>query len=525
MLKKIAIIVFAVLSMNIEVGYGNDLQNAFGALTNSTNAGIYKDQVRGFATGGGYTVSFPQDRTNFINLTPPLINAGCGGIGIYFGGISYVSSAQFTALLKGIAADALGEALSIAIRTLCPVCATVLADLQKAAQLADQLALNQCGAAMALVDSAINSVPSMKKYIQGRASADGGDSGQSGGFLSKFSDYANDFSKAINDRIQDLQNITDPTQKKEEANKSPMGNSVWKYLAGMTDEQKFFIMSLVGTNVRTPWPDSKSASTVKQRPIAATMSPEDLASIFMFGGDATKNQNLQIMQCNDTSPVALWECIAPYPVVIKDSKWYQAQDFNAEGVSLTKYGFYGLSYSLMMQALNNVAANKPLGAGQKVTLPGNLYQQGTVLTTSFSQAQIEGFMSIAYVPLYRAINIAAFYPNVAKQLINNISEVVAAHYAIAYIKNYVLNLKKTGAIDSKNPGMQGLSGKPLEALQKSIGKMRDQLNSKLTLLLTNMQSEEAWVNQLNQVQSTIYQQIMRNGLDENEAFSLGVSGG
>ncbi len=507
--------------------FANDLEKAFNALTNYTSPGVYNSQVRGFMTGGSFTVNFPQDQVNFISITSPQVNAGCAGINVFFGGISYINGEEFVALLKGIAAGTLGESFAISVRTLCPVCATVLADLQKAAQAASELALNQCGAAMALLDAGINSVPGLQKYIRSRAAIDNGNDGQTGGFLKAFNEYTGDLTKAIDDHIKDLQAMTDPYQKQEELNKSPIGNSTWKYLSGMTKQQKIFIMSLLGTTVRTPI-QTGNQTDLKQIPIAPSMTTDDLSKLFMFGASSTINQNLTVLECEDKNPYALWQCLAPQTTPIKQSYWYKSESVNANGVSLTDYGFYGLSYGLMFQAIQNVSEKKALDTPQTVTLPTSLYGANVQVKTNFSLDEIKGFLTLAYLPLYRAINIATFYPDISKQLVSNISEVVSAHYATAYLEDYILNLKKTdGQIkgDAESAvGNQGLSEKDLKTLQESIKQMRINLDSKLTLLLQNLQTQEVWINQVNQVESTIYQQILRNGLSENYAYSLGLSG-
>ena len=521
-LKKYAIFIIAIFLLFISRVYANDLQNAFEALTNSTSPGIYNTQVRGFMTGGGYTVSFPQHQVNFISITPPQISAGCGGISIYWGGISYISGAQFTALLKGIAADSLGEAFSIAIRTLCPVCATVLSDLQKAAQAASQLAMNQCSAAMALLDAGIDSVPALRKYIKSRSSLDQQGNGESGSYLQAFSNFTNNLADSIQKRAQDLESITDPTQRQEALNQSPLGNSTWKVLNGLTKQQKIFMMSLMGTTLRIPYPSVDHPTSVKQIPISAALQPSELAHLFMYGADAIINQKLTVLQCDSGHLSKLWQCDHVQTVPIKQSYWYQHEQTQAAGINLTDDGFFGLTYGLLNQAIQNISSQHALGTSASVTLPAALYGEAVVVHPTFNAVEIESFISLAPVPLYRAINLAAFYPTIAKRMISNISELIAAHYAIAYINDFILQLKKTTS-ESNKAGNQGLPSKALNNVEQSIRSMHSMLKSKQQLLLDNVQAEQTWVNQVNLVQSTIYQQLIRNGLSANVAFSLGLS--
>ena len=241
--------------------------------------------------------------------------------------------------------------------------------------------------------------------------------------------------------IKDLQAMTDPYQKQEELNKSPIGNSTWKYLSGMTKQQKIFIMSLIGTTVRTPI-QSGNQTDLKQIPVSPSMTTDDLAKLFMFGASSTINQNLAVLECEDKNPYALWQCLAPQTTPIKQSYWYKNESVNANGVSLTDYGFYGLAYGLMFQAIQNVSEGKVLDTPATIILPASIYGANVQVKTNFNSDEIKGFLTLAYLPLYRAINIATFYPDISKQLISNISEVVAAHYATAYLEDYILNCLK-----------------------------------------------------------------------------------
>ena len=510
------------LTVSCTLYAGNDLENAFNALVNTTAPGVYNSQVRGFATGGGFTMSFQQDRMNFVSITPPQVNAGCSGIDVFLGGISYISGPEFTAMLKGIAADSLGEAFNIALRTMCPVCSTVLADLQKAAQAAATLSMNQCGAAMALLDTGINAVPGLKKYIRGRASLDDGGSGGSGGFLSSFAKYSGKFTDALKKRVHDLQSITDPAQRAIAENKSPMGNVTWKYLAGMRVQQKNFLLSLLGTTIKAPYPFNSDPTNIKFVSVAPTLTSMDLAHLFMFGASALLNKNVMLTQCSGASTSL--QCSDPVHVAIKDSYWYQHETAVVGGVSLPDVGFYGLAYAVMFQAIDNVSQNKPLGTPTTITLPATLYGQGVTIKAAFSQNQIKGFMSVASMPLYRAVNVAAFYPDISKDLVGNISEVVSAHYATSYIDHYVLNLKTTGDARLDKGGTQGLTGAQLLPIEHAIKSIRVDMGSHLRLLLTQLQTTQVWINSVDQVQATVYQQIVRNGLSQNYAYSLGLTG-
>lgn len=519
--------------------FANDLADALDALTNTTQAGVYNSQVRGFMTAGGFSVSFPQRRVNLISITPPQVNAGCGGISLFTGGLSFISGDQFVAMLKGIAADSLGEAFSIAVRTLCPVCATVLADLQKAAQMASKLAMDQCGAAMGLLESGIESVPGLQQFLQGRASLDKGSSGESSDFLGAMDEFTGKFDKALSSRIDSLRTITDPVQRAEALNTSPLGNDTWKVLAGMSVVQKTFILSLLGTTLKLPDAGVESgteiASSVKQVPVSPSLSVDDLAKLLLFGVEGNHNQQLSLLECPANQAGELWECLRPQPVLVSQSRWYrESQSAVSGGVNLAANGFYGFTYAILLQAVTNVAENKPLGTSVTVTLPPSVYGRDAKVEAHFTLEQLQGFIGLSRLPLYRAINLAAFYPSISATLISGIADVVAEHYAVAYIDHYLLNDKKTDAStdtpETQNnndliAGEQGIDPRLLHNVQRAIRELRIELRGQLVLILTQLQAQRAWTDQVNQVQSTVYQELLQEGLDANLSFNLGLSGG
>lgn len=521
---KLVILFLTVLSSHAL--FANDLADAFDALTNNTRPGVYESQVRGFMTGGGFSVSFPQHRVNFISITPPQINAGCGGISMFTGGFSYISGDEFVAMLKGIAADSLGEAFAIAVRTLCPVCATVLSDLQKAAQLASRLAIDQCSAAMGLLEQGIESVPGLQKFLQSRAALDKSGSNEENSFLSAMDKYTGRFEQAIQRRVNDLRKLTDGPQREEALNRSPLGNSTWKAVQGMDDAQKTMILSLLGTNLQMPdgdKPDASDAKSVKQVPVSPTLTIADLARLLIFGVDGKTNQQLALLECPERQAGELWHCLKPQTVVIKSSRWYRQNTGVSGGVSLINHGFYGLTYALLLQAVSNVTDNKPLDTPQSITLPIAIYPKNTVIKAHFTLSEIQGFISVANLPLYRAINLASFYPDLSQQLIGNIADVVATQYAVAYIDHYFLNTKKTHQKDAP-AGEQGIDQRLLGNVQRAIRELRVNLHQQQTLLLTRLQAQTAWIAQLNQIQETVYQELLQEGLDANLAFGLGLSG-
>lgn len=116
----------------------------------TTSPGFYQGQQRGFITGGAADIRFPSRHIVPLTLSLPSARAGCGGISFFGGAFSYINSEQFTQFLQNIAQNAVGVAFDMALRTLCPQCATVLANMEGIVRSMTGSLGNSCQAAKAL---------------------------------------------------------------------------------------------------------------------------------------------------------------------------------------------------------------------------------------------------------------------------------------------------------------------------------------------------------------------------------------
>ena len=503
-----------------------NLADAFHALTSSTDSGIYHSQVRGYMTSGGYNVHFPTASVQLITMSPPTQSAGCDGIDLFLGGMSYISGEQFVNLLKGIAANTMGYSFSLALRTLCPVCSTVVSDLQHAAQAANKLAIDQCQFSMGMVESLTDQQARFKASHEGAML--GSHEGQFTDFLSGLSAMSNDAEKSLNVLSNAINKISDIGQHNQAIQATQYGSSTWKLLNGLSFAQKVFIQSVSGTITRYPYP-LDHPKTIVVEPIAASMNAKQLAELFMYGVRAVNpnNSELIVNSCANAADhgnifSAKGENICEVVIKrkIKQTRWYRETQANVHGIAITDFGFFGMSYALLSQALVNIAASKPLGSPEQISLPESIYGHQVNLNATFSEAEIAAFISLAPVPLYRALNIAAVYPSMAEALVHNISQLVAAHYAATYIKDNLLNITESGNAQS---GLKGLSFSQLQAIQAALHTIHTTLAEEVQLLLNEMQATQVWTNQVNQVQSLIYAQTLKNGLDQNVNFSASLS--
>lgn len=128
-----------------------DFWNGMGGYSNVSGAGAYDMQSAGYYSMGGLYARTPVKNVQLANISLPSLSAGCGGINIYNGGLSFINSEKITELLKAIANNAQGFAFQLALETMSPVIAEKIEELQTWIQRINALNINSCEAAATLV--------------------------------------------------------------------------------------------------------------------------------------------------------------------------------------------------------------------------------------------------------------------------------------------------------------------------------------------------------------------------------------
>lgn len=119
-------------------------------LSTSTAAqGIQTQRLRGIY-GGSMTLRAMGRGVNVVQFAAPKIDAGCGGIDIFFGSFSWISGDQFEQLLRSLASAAMGYAVKAAIQSMCDPCSAILSELETAIRELNALAKNTCAIANAM---------------------------------------------------------------------------------------------------------------------------------------------------------------------------------------------------------------------------------------------------------------------------------------------------------------------------------------------------------------------------------------
>ena len=117
----------------------------------TTKPGFYEGQRRGFVAGGAADLRFPNRSFTPLTFSLPSLKAGCGGISFFGGAFSYINGDEFVQFLQQIAQNAVGVAFDMALRTLCPQCATVLSNMESVVRSMTGNLKGSCQAAKALL--------------------------------------------------------------------------------------------------------------------------------------------------------------------------------------------------------------------------------------------------------------------------------------------------------------------------------------------------------------------------------------
>lgn len=128
-------------------GFFNDL----GYMSNTTSPGAYNSQAAGSYAGGSLLVKNPIRDYNLIQLDLPSYRAGCGGIDLHMGSMSFISKDNMQALGKSIMTNGTSYAFDLAMVTTVPEMKHTKDILQQAEQFANNASINSCEMGQTLV--------------------------------------------------------------------------------------------------------------------------------------------------------------------------------------------------------------------------------------------------------------------------------------------------------------------------------------------------------------------------------------
>ena len=257
-----------------------------GSTSNVTRAGAYEDQAAGFYTGGNLFIRNQVHHTQLATIQLPDFRAGCGGIDMFMGSFSHISSKRMIEAIKAIGANMASYAMLLAIETMSPQVKNILTELNDMVQKLNQANINSCEIAATTLGSLLPKSNAGQRHLCKMIGTDR----RYGGF----SDYAaaRQGCGAGGERDKVMSAAQDDPRFK-----SMIGtefNLAWKALQEndfLRSDRKLaeFFMSISGTIVSRK---EKDTYTIETR--ASLANKGALLSTLLYGGDVT------LYRCTDT---------------------------------------------------------------------------------------------------------------------------------------------------------------------------------------------------------------------------------
>lgn len=255
----------------------DDLQtymNDVGYSSNTTSPHAVQGQEAGYYSGGSLFVRTPVRNLQLAQIQLPSLHAGCGGIDLFNGGISFVNSDELASFGKKVLTESPTVALQIAMETYTPQLSKVMNTVQEWAQQVNSFNMSSCEAATDLVAGAWPKNSAATRYL----------CQDIGTQSNQFADWLSAKEKCNNQDEQDQAFKTgnkDPRYK----NQLPINkNIVWSALKNngfLQNDQALaeFFMTISGTIIF----DKNQVPTVKE----SHAQDKALLTALLDGGQAT----------------------------------------------------------------------------------------------------------------------------------------------------------------------------------------------------------------------------------------------
>lgn len=361
----------------------DQMYNSLGGTANYTQPGAFRGQAYNTYTGGSLYLRTPPKVYQLATGQFPYIKAGCGGIDVFGGSFSHISSQEFKNMLRNVTAALPGVAFQLALASISP-------QLNQVTQWATDLE-------HMITSSRINSCETAQSLVRGAANAMG------------FSMYSDCERVAIaqgvaSDEDDARRHCVDPAQVYAILNGARtgtdatakaivpfVGNLTWKALQrvpAVDDQERELIMSVIGTVI---YPQ-ESAEATPQTIAPAMTSLKDL----LYGiGDAGNGQVIgHLLKCTDYT-----DC-----TTVNDNMNAVFTSFPAK----------------VQQRMQSIAD----GIRARAAPP--------------SQAEI-GFVNMVSEPVYKMLSVgtAVRGSGLAEELIAQYADLIAVDYAYNFLERYV----------------------------------------------------------------------------------------
>lgn len=246
MKTSIASMMLLASSMTLHAGISTDLNkffNGIGYMTNATSPGAYYSQAAGSYAGGSFFARNQVRDYQLVHLDLPSYRAGCGGIDLYMGSMSFLNKDNMQALAKSIMSNGTAYAFELAMATTVPDPKHVKDILQQAEQFLNQSSINSCQ----LSENALGGIWPKTQASQDKICKDQGTMGKEG----FFSDYVTARMGCAGSKHDEAMEAASKDEKRK-AQVVYNKNIVWSLLKSKSflssdDELCEMMMSLTGT--------------------------------------------------------------------------------------------------------------------------------------------------------------------------------------------------------------------------------------------------------------------------------------
>jgi conjugative transfer pilus assembly protein TraH len=146
--KHIAMMVILLnISSVVSANVGTDLDNFMdnvGFVSNTTSPQAFQSQATGYYGGGSLYARNPVRNYQLVNVDLPDHRAGCAGIDLYAGSLSYLSSEKLVGLGKSVMTNSGAYAVDVMLASTVPQLKQVRDYLQAMVQKVNSMSINSC---------------------------------------------------------------------------------------------------------------------------------------------------------------------------------------------------------------------------------------------------------------------------------------------------------------------------------------------------------------------------------------------
>lgn len=108
-------------------------------------------QERGFYQAGSFSTRWPNTNDYPLTVESPRIKAGCGGIDVFLGGMSFMNADYLVDKLQSILTNAAAVAFDLGLKTLCEQCSNTIKNFEALADSLNAMQIEECAASRSMV--------------------------------------------------------------------------------------------------------------------------------------------------------------------------------------------------------------------------------------------------------------------------------------------------------------------------------------------------------------------------------------